>query len=72
MDFLSDQLFGGRKVRVLAIVDNVTRVSPAIDVQPSYRGVATLERIASTYGRPKRIRVENGPEFISKDLDLSA
>ena len=34
--------------------------------------VATLERIAATYGRPKRIRVDNGPEFISKDLDLWA
>ena len=75
MDFLSDQLFDGRKIRVLSIVDNFTRVSPAIDVRLSYRGadvVATLERIASAYGRPKRIRVDNGPEFISKELDLWA
>jgi putative transposase len=75
MDFLSDQLFDGRKIRVLTIVDNFTRVSPAIDVRFSYRGtdvVATLERIAATYGRPKRIRVDNGPEFISKNLDLWA
>jgi putative transposase len=75
MDFLSDQLFDGRKIRVLTIVDNFTRVSPAIDVRFSYRGtdvVATLERIAATYGRPKRIRVDNGPEFISKELDLWA
>ena len=60
MDFLSDQLFDGRKIRVLTVVDNFTRLSPAIDVRLSYRGadvVATLERIASTYGRPKRIRV---------------
>jgi putative transposase len=74
MDFLSDQLFDGRKIRVLAI-DNFTRISPAIDVRLSYRGadvVATLQRIASTYGRPKRIRVDNGPEFISKELDLWA
>jgi integrase-like protein len=34
--------------------------------------VATLERVASVYGWPKRIRVDNGPEFISKDLDLWA
>ena len=75
MDFLSDQLFDGRQIRVLTIVDNVTRISPAIDVRLSYRGadvVATLERMASAYGRPKRIRVDNGPEFISKELDLWA
>ena len=73
MDFLSDQLFDGRKIRVLSFVDNFTRVSPAIDVRLSYRGadvVATLERIASAYGRAKCIRLDNGPEFISKELDL--
>ena len=30
MDFLSDQLFDGRKIRVLAIIDNFTRLSPAL------------------------------------------
>ena len=75
MDFLSDQLFDGHKIRVLSIVDNFTRVSPALDVRTSYRGadvVETLDRIAATYGRPQRIRLDNGPEFISKDLDLWA
>ena len=75
MDFLSDQLFDGRKIRILSIVDNFTRLSPALDVRFSYRGsdvVETLERIAITHGRPKRIRVDQGPEFISKDLDLWA
>ena len=75
MDFLSDQLFDGHKVRVLSIVDNFSRLSPALDVRFSYRGsdvVDTLERIAAEYGRPKRVRVDNGPEFISKDLDLWA
>lgn len=75
MDFLSDQLFDGRKIRVLTIVDNFTRLSPAIDVRLSYRGadvVSTLERVSGVYGRPKRIRVDQGPEFISKELDLWA
>jgi putative transposase len=66
-------LFDGRKIRVLSIVDNFTRLSPTPDVRFSYRGSDLLEtpqRIAAQYGRPKRIRVDQGPEFISKDLDL--
>eukprot|EP01035_Chromulina_nebulosa_P022321 gene22321-28906_t len=75
MDFLSDQLFDGRTIRVLTIVDNFTRLSPAIDARMNYRGVdvvGTLNRVAAEYGRRKRIRVENGPEFVSKYLDLGA
>jgi putative transposase len=75
MDFLSDQLFDGRKIRVLSIIDDFTRVSPALDVRTSYRGadvVETLDRVAAVHGRPQRIRLDNGPEFISKDLDLWA
>lgn len=62
MDFLSDQLFDGRKIRVLSIIDNFSRVSPALDVRMSYRGadvVQTLERVAAIHGRPKRIRLDN-------------
>ena len=47
MDFVHDQLFDGRKIRALTIVDTFTRLSPAIDVRQSYRGadvVETLER----------------------------
>ena len=75
MDFLSDQLFGGSRIRVLAIVDAFTRLSPAIDVRQRYRGVDvvdTLERVTANYGMPKTIRLDNGPEFISRDLDLWA
>ena len=63
------------QIRILSIVDNFSRLSPALDVRQSYRGadvVQTLEGIAAAYGRPKRIRLDNGPEFISKDLDLWA
>jgi putative transposase len=31
-----------------------------------------LERIAKDHGKPQTIRVDNGPEFISKDVDLWA
>lgn len=75
MDFLSDQLFDGSKIRILTIVDAFYKLSPAIDVRQQYRGrdvVDTLERVTSIYGLPKSIRVDQGPEFISKDLDLWA
>jgi len=75
MDFMSDQLFDGRRIRILTVVDAFTRLSPAVDIRHSYRGadvVATLERVSRIHGTPKIIRVDNGPEFISKDLDLWA
>ena len=75
MDFLSDQLFDGTKIRVLTIVDTFSKLSPAIEVRTRYTGadvVNTLERITQDYGVPKSIRVDQGPEFISKDLDLWA
>ena len=73
MDFLSDQLFNGRRIRILTIVDAFSRLSPAIDVRPHYRGtdvVETLERVTAMHGTPKTIRLDNGPEFISKALNL--
>jgi putative transposase len=75
MDFMQDQTFNGTKLRVLTIVDAATRLSPAIDVRPTYRGVdvaETLERVAKIYGLPKRIRVDQGTEFTSKEVDLWA
>ena len=60
---------------VSPIIDTFTRLSPAIDVRQSYRGadvVATLERAAIETSLPKTIRVDNGPEFVSKELDLWA
>jgi putative transposase len=75
LDFLTDSLADGRRFRVLTIVDNVSRVSPAIAVGVSLTGegvVAILERLKGTIGRPERIAVDNGPEFISKALDAWA
>jgi putative transposase len=75
MDFMADQTFDGTKLRILTIVDAATRISPAIDARTTYRGidvVETLERITAVYGKPKRIRVDQGTEFTSKDVDLWA
>ncbi len=75
IDFLADGLADGRRFRVLTIVDNVSRVSPAIEVGVSLTGervVAVLDRLKPTVGRPERIAVDNGPEFVSKALDAWA
>src|SRR6202021_542430 len=75
MDFLSDQLFDGRKIRVLTIVDPFSKGPPAMHLRDRYTGadgVATLARVWRDHGRPRTIRVDNGPEFISRDLDLWA
>ena len=75
MDFVSDTLADGQRFRALTFVDNVRRVSPVIEVDRSITGqrvVAVLERLKAVQGVPKRIAVDNGPEFISKVLDAWA
>jgi putative transposase len=72
MDFLSDQLFDGRKIRILTIVDAFSKLSPAIDVRFRYTGadvVMTLNQVADIHGVPQTIRVDNGPAFVSRALD---
>ena len=72
---MSDQLYDGRRIRVLTLVDNHTRESLAIHVGQRVRSievVGVLEEVAKRHGLPQTIRVDNGPEFISKDLDLWA
>ncbi len=75
MDFMADELFNGRRIRVLTIVDNFSRVSPVIEVGHSLKAVdvvAALQKAVKRNGKPKTIRVDNGPEFVSKELDLWA
>ena len=75
MDFVSDQLFNGKRFRSLTIMDSYTRECLAIHVDRSIQGadvVSVLEKLKTTRGVPEYIRVDNGPEFISKALDLWA
>jgi len=75
MDFVHDQLATGKKIKVLTVVDTFSRFSPIIDPRFSYRAedvVQSLEWICRSNGYPKTIRVDQGSEFISRDMDLWA
>ncbi len=75
MDFVHDQLATGRKLRVLTVVDTWSRYAPIVDPRFSYRGqdvVKVLDEVCLATGYPKTIRVDQGTEFVSRDLDLWA
>jgi putative transposase len=70
--FMSDALFNGRRFRTLTMMDIYSRECLNIYAGNSITGdtvVGILEAIRSQRGLPERIRVDYGPEFISKALD---
>ena len=75
MDFVSDGLCDGRRLRVLAIVDDYSRECLVLEVDTSITGkrvVAVLERLADLRGLPLSITVDHGPEFEGQVLDAWA
>ena len=71
MDFMSDSLVDGRRFRLLNIIDDYNRESLWIEVDtslPALRVIRVLERLLELRSKPNRIRVDNGPEFISDRL----
>lgn len=73
MDFMSDSLVDGRRFRLFNIIDDYNRESLWIEIDtslPSLRVIRVLERLIEMRGNPLRIRVDNGPEFISDKLQL--
>ena len=72
MDFVADNLFDGRKLRMLTVVDCYTRESLAIHVGQSLKGddvVRVLNAIVRERGQPETIKTDNGSEFITKVMD---
>jgi putative transposase len=75
MGFVHDQLATGRTLRVLTIVDIFLRFSPALEPRFTFRStdvVEVLERVGWQGGSPETIRVDQGTEFVSRDLNLWA
>jgi putative transposase len=72
MAFMSDQLFDGRPIRILPVVDIHTREGLSTHPRASCRAVQAVEALdqfVRSRGRPKSLRVANGPEFVSRLLD---
>ena len=70
-DFLFDQCENGRKLKVLTITDEFTRVCLEIEVEYRMNAAfvgATLLRLFAERGSPRYVRSDNGPEFIAKAL----
>lgn len=75
MDFVHDRLADGRPFRVLTMLDEGTRESPALVVGRSLTArhvIAALDTLAATRGLPHTIAVDNGTEFTSQALDVWA
>ena len=71
MDFMSDALADGRKIRTFNVIDDYNREGLAIDVDlslPSARVIRALEQVIEWRGKPAAIRCDNGPELLSGPL----
>ncbi len=73
LDFMSDCLAWGRRIRLLPVIDAFTRDALAIEVDfslPGTRVVEVLERLIRERRRqPEEIVLDNGPELTSRALD---
>ncbi|MDX6851588.1 IS3 family transposase [Gilvimarinus sp. SDUM040013] len=68
MDFMHDQLEDGRNYRLFNVIDDFNREGLAIEVDfalPAERVIRALDQIIEWRGKPKQLRCDNGPEYIS-------
>lgn len=75
MDFMADQLSTGRAFRTFNVLDDFNREGLGIEVDlslPSLRVQRTLDQIIEWRGKPRAIRCDNGPEYISHGLQCWA
>jgi putative transposase len=71
MDFMHDRLEDGRSFRTFNVIDDYNREGLGIEVDlslPALRVIRTLDRIIEWRGKPKVIRCDNGPEYLSSHL----
>ena len=72
IDFVSDALFDGHRLRALTAVGALPREALAIEVDQGFKGeqlVTVVARSAMQRGAACAIQDDNGREFLSKALD---
>ncbi len=68
LDYMTDALYTGRKVRIFNVIDDYNRQALAMEIDtsiPSIKVIEKLNQLIEIHGKPLRIRTDNGPEFIS-------
>ena len=68
---MSDSLRCGRHFRAFNVIDDFNREGLGIEVDialPSERVIRSLDCIIEWRGKPKTLRCDNGPEFISEKI----
>src|SRR5690606_18210315 len=69
MDFVSDALANGRRLKCLTVADDFTHECVDITVDHGISGayvVRVLDQAARFRGYPRAVRTDNGPEFTSR------
>ena len=71
MDCMAYRLGDGRAFRLLNVLDEFNREGLGIEVVfslPAERVIRSLDRVIEWRGKPRTIRVDNGPEYICEKL----
>ena len=70
-DFIHDRTVDGRALKWFSVVDEFTRECVALEVDRSVTSTEVVHHLMKCFARhgsPKRIRSDNGPEFIAKEV----
>lgn len=75
MDFMHDGLINGKSFRAFNVIDDFNREALNITLDTSLtsqRVIRELEKLIEWRGKPEKLRVDNGPEFIAAAMELWA